>query len=122
MFILQAIEKEKSELKSSTKTLEPIKEMISITEHLNELFSNAIKSAYPDLKDAPVIIAPITNAKFGDYACNSAMPIAQLLKAQGKGANPREIANNIMTKLEASPIIAKTEIAGAGFINVFLDK
>lgn len=55
----------------------------SILTALQKYFEVAIQRAYPDLPDAPVVVAVSGNAKFGDYQCNSAMPIAQLLKAKG---------------------------------------
>jgi len=52
----------------------------------------------------------------GDFASNFAMKFA---KTYGK--NPRDLASEVILKLN-SPIIAKTEIAGPGFVNFFLKK
>lgn len=58
--------------------------MESISGILTEAFESGISKAYPDLVDPPVVIAQAgNNPKFGDYQCNSAMPIANLLKQQG---------------------------------------
>lgn len=95
--------------------------MISLLKHLNEVFSSAIQAAYPDLPTAPTVITESTKAAFGDYQCNSAMPISQLLKAKNVKAPPRDIATKIMENA-SSPLISKMEIAGAGFINIFIDK
>jgi arginyl-tRNA synthetase len=54
-------------------------------------------------------------ARHGDYATNAALQLAKALKRQ-----PRELANAVVAALQASPWIERTEIAGAGFINVFL--
>lgn len=60
--------------------------MLSIQSELNDIFGDAIASAFPDIPDAPVVIALSgNNPKFGDYQCNSAMPIVGILKAQGLG-------------------------------------
>jgi len=40
----------------------------------------------------------------------------------GTKANPRDVANNIMSKLEKSVLVDKYEIAGAGFINIYLKR
>jgi arginyl-tRNA synthetase len=92
--------------------------MISILKHLSEVFTIAIRSAYPSLSSAPIVIAE--SSKAGDYQCNSAMPICQLLKAEGIKASPRDIATKVVENVPASPLINKMDIAGAGFINIFL--
>lgn len=96
---------------------------ICLLEELKNVFEIAISSAYPDLKDPPVTISLSgNNPKFGDYQCNSAMPISQLLKAKNIKSNPREVANNILNKSPTSPIIERIEVAGAGFLNIHLNK
>lgn len=52
----------------------------------------------------------------GDLATNLA-----LLLAKPAGQNPRELAQLLMNNLPASELVAKTELAGPGFINFFLD-
>lgn len=51
--------------------------------------------------------------QFGDFASNVAM---QLAKEQGK--NPREIAEQIVSKLGSDETVDKAEVAGPGFINI----
>lgn len=59
--------------------------MENIQDVLYTVFSQAISAAYPDVTDAPVVITLSgNNPKFGDYQCNSAMPIANILKQLGK--------------------------------------
>ena len=54
----------------------------------------------------------------GDYSTNLAMQLTKLLKR-----NPREIANTIVESLNKEAAnIEKVEIAGPGFINLFLAK
>lgn len=50
------------------------------------------------------------------------MQIVQKLKALDVKTNPRDVANKLMEALPPSPAISKVEVAGAGFVNVFLDK
>ncbi|CRL08609.1 CLUMA_CG021334, isoform A [Clunio marinus] len=95
-------------------------EMISIRNYLNELFGSAIKAAYPELSDPPIVITESTKVSFGDYQCNSAMPVSQLLKAKNIKASPRDVAVKILENLPNSFLINKTEIAGPGFINIFI--
>jgi len=50
-----------------------------------------------------------------DFQCNGAMAAAKKL-----GKNPREIATAVVEALKASPLVAATDVAGPGFINVKL--
>lgn len=54
--------------------------MISIIDHLTTVFEFAISAAFPSL-NAPTVIS--LSAKFADYQCNSALPIAKLLQNKG---------------------------------------
>uniref|UniRef100_I3N2W3 Arginine--tRNA ligase, cytoplasmic n=1 Tax=Ictidomys tridecemlineatus TaxID=43179 RepID=I3N2W3_ICTTR len=100
----------------------PTKNMININSRLQEVFGCAIKAAYPDLENPPLIVTPSQQPKFGDYQCNSAMGISQMLKTKEQKVNPREIAENITRHLPNNEYIEKVEIAGPGFINVHLRK
>lgn len=96
---------------------------ICILDELKNVFEIAITSAYPDLEEPPIAITLSgNNPKFGDYQCNSAMAISQLLKSKGVKTNPREVANNILNKTPASPLIERMEVAGAGYLNIYLNK
>ena len=55
------------------------------------------------------------NAAHGDLSSNVAMQLAKPLRR-----NPRELAQAILDALPASKLIARTEIAAAGFINFHL--
>lgn len=54
--------------------------------------------------------------EMGDYATNIAMIIA----AANKALIPKEVAEKIKSKLVKSDIIKNVEVAGAGFINIFV--
>lgn len=96
---------------------------ICVLDELKNVFEIAITSAYPFLEDPPIVISLSgNNPKFGDYQCNSAMPISQILKSKNVKTNPREVANNILNKAPTSPLIEKIEVAGAGFLNIYLNK
>jgi arginyl-tRNA synthetase len=51
----------------------------------------------------------------GDYASNIALRLARRV-----GKPPRELAAAIVQALPASPLLARAEVAGAGFINLYL--
>ena len=68
-----------------------------------------------DLTDAPAEaqqIVPATNPKFGDYQWNGALQLAKIL-----GRKPREIATEIMERLDVAALSETPEIAGPGFVN-----
>jgi arginyl-tRNA synthetase len=84
--------------------------------HLAELFSQALRTVAPDLADSLMVVMDRPKqVQHGDYACNLAL---QLAKPMRRG--PRDIAQALIDALPASSVIGKVEIAGAGFINVFI--
>lgn len=94
--------------------------MISISSLVEDVFGLAIRKAFPDVDNPPVMIQG--SSKFADYQCNSAMNIAKILKEKGQGANPRDIADKIIQHLPQSDYFEKVEVQGPGFINIFLNK
>uniref|UniRef100_A0A8C4QQ81 Arginine--tRNA ligase, cytoplasmic n=1 Tax=Eptatretus burgeri TaxID=7764 RepID=A0A8C4QQ81_EPTBU len=96
--------------------------MVNINSRVHDIFKQATAQAFPDLIDPPVVVTPSQQAHFGDYQYNSSMAIAQLLKSGGKPMSPRDVAQAISSHILSNDIIDKTEIAGPGFINVFLCK
>ena len=67
--------------------------------------------------DAPMAqLVPPKQAEHGDYATSAAMLLAKLLKQ-----NPRAIAQKLEAALgDAEGLLAKTEIAGPGYLNLFV--
>ncbi len=55
-------------------------------------------------------------AQFGDYQANGVMSVAKKLDMP-----PRQLAEQVLTHLDLAGIANKVEIAGPGFINIFLD-
>ncbi|XP_066471013.1 arginine--tRNA ligase, cytoplasmic [Tiliqua scincoides] len=99
------------------------KGMININSRLQGIFGAAIKAAYPDLENPPLAVTPSQQSRFGDYQCNSAMSISQiLLKTKEQKVSPREIADKIARSIPDNECIERVEIAGPGFINVHLKK
>lgn len=87
---------------------------------LHELFGKAIRATFPNVPEAPVIVQPSQGEKFGDYQCNSAMAINQILKGKGIKSNPHEIAVSVVSNVPQNDLIQKIEVAGSGFINISL--
>jgi arginyl-tRNA synthetase len=61
------------------------------------------------------VIERARDSRHGDFACNVAMALAKVARAK-----PRDLAERLVAELPASPLIAKVEIAGPGFINFHL--
>lgn len=111
----RACEVQESKMKSSEKI-----RLQSIQEELVRTFADAIEVAFPDVPYDAVPVVP--SSKFGDYQCNAAMQLSQLLKAQGIKMSPYEVGKKVAECVPPNPWIEKIDIAGAGFINVTMSK
>jgi len=82
---------------------------------LADLLRAALLSVAPDQADTPINLERPKQAGHGDFASNLALQLAKPLKR-----NPRDLANLLLAELPASSLVAKAEVAGAGFINFTL--
>ena len=87
-----------------------------VKSQLTALLQQALASVAPTATDTPIHLERPRDPTHGDFATNLAMQLAKALKK-----NPREIANQLLAELPVSVLVAKAEIAGAGFINFTLD-
>ena len=95
------------------------------TEALTALIRSAIEPLLAeaghtdDVPNVPIVLERPKVAEHGDLACNVAMQLARTLKRK-----PRELAETIVAALKANPaatdLIKSAEIAGPGFINLFI--
>ena len=83
---------------------------------ISDLILQAAKTLVADTSSLSIILERPKSAEHGDFATNIAMQLAKPLKQ-----NPRAIAEALIKALPPSETIAKVEIAGAGFINFFLN-
>lgn len=83
--------------------------------HFTELLHPVLSEIAPLALGVDIEFARPKQANHGDYSCNLAMQLAKPLRR-----NPRDIAGLLMNALSTSPYLEKVEIAGAGFINLFL--
>lgn len=79
------------------------------------LLEQAVSKTLPDESIPPIELARPKQPGHGDYASNIAMKLAKYLRK-----NPRELAAAFISALPASPWLEKAEVAGGGFINLFL--
>ncbi|REG82346.1 arginine--tRNA ligase [Marinomonas pollencensis] len=81
---------------------------------LNQRIQAAMVAAgAPD--GSPALVRQSAKVQFGDYQANGIMGVAKALKT-----NPRALAQEVLEKLDLSDVAEKVEIAGPGFINIFL--
>src|SRR5438045_8608957 len=79
---------------------------------LEQRMREAVAKVLPDANLASVFVRPCPGPKFGDYQANSLMALAKERKM-----NPRQLATDVLAKLDVKDICEKVEIAGAGFLN-----
>ena len=72
----------------------------------------AVRAILPDADLATILVRPCPDPKFGDYQSNALMALAKARKM-----NPRQLASDVLAKLDVSEICEKVETAGAGFLN-----
>ena len=85
---------------------------------IKKLLNIRIKAAMIEAGVAEVfspIISESSRPEFGDFQANGVMAAAKEM-----GSNPRQLALNILDKINLEGIANKIEIAGPGFINIFL--
>lgn len=90
--------------------------MQNLKTQIEEIFSIAIQKAF-DLSLFKAEITQSTQESFGHYQCNSALKLAKDLKL-----SPRDVAKKIIENLPGEEVFEKTEIAGPGFINLWISK
>ncbi|SHO55913.1 arginine--tRNA ligase [Vibrio quintilis] len=83
---------------------------------INDRVTQALESAGAPA-GSPAAVRQSAKPQFGDYQANGVMGVAKKL-----GMNPREFAGKVLDALDLDGIASKTEIAGPGFINIFLSE
>jgi len=71
-----------------------------------------VLAVLPDAPAEGILVRPCPDPKFGDYQSTSLMALAKERKM-----NPRQLATDVLARLDASSLCEKVEIAGAGFLN-----
>ncbi len=86
---------------------------MSILSELKERFRLALGDLAGDREELLSMIRRSQDPKFGDYQANLAMPLGKRL-----GRPPREVAADLLRRLDVSDLCAPPEVAGPGFINL----
>lgn len=83
---------------------------------INDKVTQALEAAGAPA-GSPAAVRQSAKPQFGDYQANGVMGVAKKL-----GTNPREFAQKVLDVLDLDGIASNTEIAGPGFINIFLSE
>lgn len=88
--------------------------------HIKALLTQHIEAVFAELGlQSPALIQAASRPEFGDYQANGVMAAAKRA-----GINPRDLAANVITKLNSnadfSAMVSATDVAGPGFINITL--
>lgn len=82
---------------------------------LADLLRAALASVAPDHVATQIVLERPKQASHGDFASNLALQLAKPMRR-----SPRELAAMLVAEMPASPLLARAEVAGAGFINFTL--
>ena len=88
---------------------------MSALAEIQSRFSAALADITDDVAASLAMIRPAQDTKFGDFQANCAMPLGK-----STGRSPRDIAQEIVDRLQLSDLCDPPEIAGPGFINLRL--
>src|SRR5579863_1491268 len=93
----------------------PQRHSMNVLQELRSRFLHALQGMADDPAPLAAMVKPAQDAKFGDYQANCAMPLAKQL-----GLPPRDVAAQIIARLDVADLCETPEIAGPGFINLKL--
>ncbi|MCA9262328.1 MAG: arginine--tRNA ligase [Planctomycetales bacterium] len=86
---------------------------MNLLTELKERFRPILADYADDPADLLAMIRPAQDAKFGDYQANMAMPLGKKV-----GRSPRDLAAEIVGRLQIADLCEPPEVAGPGFINL----
>lgn len=79
---------------------------------IEQSLQRAASAVLPDADVSAVLVRPCPDPKFGDYQTNALMSLAK-----ARRMNPRQLATDVLARLEVTDLCEKVEIAGPGFLN-----
>src|SRR5262245_39151768 len=81
-------------------------------ELIEQRLRQAVSAVLPDADLTAILVRPCPDPRFGDYQCNAVMALAKARKT-----NPRQLATDVLARLDVADWCERPELAGAGFIN-----
>ncbi len=88
---------------------------MNILRELRARFVAALTGVAEDAAAMAEMVRPSADAKFGDYQANFAMPLGKQLNRP-----PRDVAADVVARLDVAELCEAPEVAGPGFINLKL--
>jgi arginyl-tRNA synthetase len=79
------------------------------------MLAEGIARVAPGAVPPAMVLERPKQARHGDYSTNAALQLGKALKR-----NPRELAADLVAALPRSALLARAEVAGAGFVNLFV--
>lgn len=89
--------------------------MLNLKQALAEDIAVGIKTAFPDVKDIPVVVKGTEKPEHGDYASPVALGLAKQLKKK-----PMEVVEAIVKTMPKKEYIGRLAAAEPGFLNIFI--
>jgi len=89
--------------------------LTQLKKELSAMLAEGIARVAPGAAPPAIVLERPKQAKHGDYSTNAALQLAKALKR-----NPRDLAADLVTALPRSPLLERAEVAGAGFVNLFV--
>jgi len=83
---------------------------------IKDRFRAALQGFAADVEPYVSMVKPAQDSRHGDYQANCAMSLAKVV-----GKKPRDLAQEIVGRLELGDLLQTPEIAGPGFINLRLE-
>ena len=88
---------------------------MNIKKQIKDIIFNALVSLNIDFDKDKIVVEIPKNHENGDFSSNIAMQLTKVLKD-----NPRNIAEKIVSVIKDKEEVEKVQIAGPGFINIYL--
>jgi len=89
--------------------------LTQLKKELSAMLAEGIARVAPGAAPPAIVLERPKQAKHGDYSTNAALQLAKALKR-----NPRDLAADLVAALPRSPLLERAEVAGAGFVNLFV--
>ncbi len=79
---------------------------------IEDRLREAVRAVVPDADAAGVLVRPCPDPKFGDYQSSALLGLAKVRRL-----NPRQLAADVLARLDVRDWCEPVEVAGAGFLN-----